>query len=104
MEPNSIILIAAITASACILAAEIYTGPTRIAEAIKKTKLHAVKRALHRVGRRGSSIADHIPNYRAKDLARLNRRALADAGYGRIDWDSENGEAIQHALIRIYDW
>jgi hypothetical protein len=37
-------------------------------------------------------------------LARTDRRSLADTGYGRIDWNSENGEAIQSALIKIYDW
>ena len=62
------------------------------------------RRALDSAGRRASSIADRIAKNGANDLARLDRRALADTGYGRIDWDSENGEAIQRALIKIYDW
>ncbi len=62
------------------------------------------KRALQHAGRGVSFIARRAANTGASELARLDRRALADTGYGRIDWDSGNGEAIQDALIKIYDW
>jgi hypothetical protein len=61
-------------------------------------------RALQLAGRCASFIANRFANSCASDLARTDRRSLADTGYGRIDWNSENGEAIQSALIKIYDW
>ena len=62
------------------------------------------KRALQHAARGVSFITSRFANNGASDLARLDRRGLADTGYGRIDWNSENGEAIQDALIKIYDW
>lgn len=62
------------------------------------------KRALQHAARSVSFIVNRIANNGASELSRLDRRALADTGYGRIDWDSEDGEAIQNALIKIYDW
>jgi hypothetical protein len=62
------------------------------------------KRAFHHARRSASHVVNRIANHGANDLARLDRHGLADAGYGRIDWDSEDGEAIQNALIKIYDW
>ena len=62
------------------------------------------KRALQHMGRGASFIANRVTDTGARDLANLDNRALADTGYGRIDWESENGEAIQSALIKIYEW
>lgn len=62
------------------------------------------KRALQHIGRGVLFIANRITDTGARDLASLDSRALADTGYGRIDWDSDDGEAIQSALIKIYDW
>ena len=62
------------------------------------------KRALHFAGQQVLTVMNSIANRGASDLAGLDRRALADAGYDRIDWESESGEAIQQALIKIYDW
>ena len=61
-------------------------------------------RALQFAGWCASFIANRFANSGASDLARLDRHGLADTGYNRIDWNSENGEAIQSALIKIYDW
>lgn len=61
-------------------------------------------RALQLAGQCASFFANRIANSGASDLARLDRHGLADTGYGRIDWNSENGEAIQSALVKIYDW
>ena len=63
-----------------------------------------VNRALQLASRSASLIVNRFASSGASDLARLDRRGLADTGYGRIDWNSENGEAIQSALIKIYDW
>ena len=63
-----------------------------------------VNRALQLAGQSASRIVNRFANSGVSDLARLDRRGLADTGYGRIDWNSENGEAIQSALIKIYDW
>lgn len=64
----------------------------------------AAKRALQHMGRGAAFIANRITDTGARELANLDDRALADTGYGRIDWGSENGEAIQSALVKIYDW
>ncbi|MEP5090577.1 MAG: hypothetical protein ABJR23_14225 [Paracoccaceae bacterium] len=64
----------------------------------------AAKRTLQQMRRGVSFIANRVTETGANDLANLDNRALADAGYDRIDWESETGEAIQKALIKIYDW
>ncbi|MEP2027205.1 MAG: hypothetical protein ABJI96_00700 [Paracoccaceae bacterium] len=66
--------------------------------------LDAAKRALHFAGQRVLTFMNSIANRGARDLAGLDRRALIDAGYDQIDWESESGEAIQRALVKIYDW
>ena len=50
------------------------------------------RRALHYAGRRASSIADRVAKNGANDLARLDRRALADTGYGRIDYVADGAQ------------
>jgi len=37
-------------------------------------------------------------------LAQLDRRGLSDVGYARVDFEGEHGDAIQRALIKIYEW
>ncbi|MGB7242904.1 MAG: hypothetical protein WBC93_12560 [Sulfitobacter sp.] len=38
------------------------------------------------------------------DASMLDRRALGDIGFDRIDFNTDTGAAIQSALIKICEW